>query len=124
MARQISIYPGPSLERGCALNGGGKNRSHRIDQIADRYAEILRRTALPDFTDAEMRLMREAVGEAWLEPAARLRGGLAMIVEDVLEIGEAPGVEGVALMRKLAGLTFVQNVALIERIEAMRAGAD
>lgn len=120
MARNISIYPSPALDAACALNGGGRNRSHRISQIADRYAEIMRRTALPDFTEAEWSLLQDACNGVLHEPAGMIRGGLALGVEDAIALdglADKWSVDGAALLARLRDLAFAQEVRLIEDIE-------
>lgn len=114
-----SIRPAPILEEAVANNGGGTGLSHRLAQIADRYLEMLRRTALPAFSDAEMDALRDSNNGTWHEPAAMIRGALWIGVEDSLPDGLADkwGIDGEALVEKLRALTFAQEVRLVEQIE-------
>ena len=94
--------------------------SHRLDQIADRYMEILRRTRLPEFTEAELQLLRDATSGSFYEPAfqiAHLDHGIADAIE-FDELDRKWEVDGEVLLAKLRALTFVQEVALLEQIEA------
>lgn len=116
--KNVSIYPGPDLEAAIVANGGGRGRSHRINQIADRYAEILRRNQ-PSLSEPEWNLIRDSLNGTLHEPAAMI-GGVWQGVEDSLAdgLGAKWGVDGPELVRKLRGLSFAQEVALVEAIEA------
>lgn len=121
--KQISIYIGPPLEAALAT-GGGRNRSHRINQIADRYLEILRRTSLPEFSEAEWNLLRDALNGVLHEPAANVRG-VWMGVQDAIELDGLDAkwdVDGAALIKKLRDLSYTHEVALAEAIEEWWAG--
>lgn len=120
MARNISIYPSPALDAACALNGGGRNRSHRISQMADRYAEILRRNPAPAISEAEANLIRDALNGTLHEPAAMIRG-LWQGIEDAIQLdglAEKWKVDGAALIERLRGLSYAQEVAMVEAVEA------
>lgn len=119
MARNISIYPGAALDAALASNGGGRGRSHRINQLADRYAEILRRNPPPELSEGEWSLIRDSLNGTLHEPAAMIRG-VWQDVEDGLFDGLAAkwGVDGPALVARLRALDYAQEVALVERIEA------
>lgn len=94
-----------------------------VNQIADRYLEILRRTGLPTLTDAEQSALRDANNDVWQEPASTIRGSLWIGVEDSLPEGLAAkwGIDGPALVEKLRGLTYEQEVKLVEQTEAFWA---
>lgn len=115
-----SFRPSPTVEKALSLNGGGTGLSHRLSQIADRYCEILRRTRLPDFTESETSLLHDACNGVWHEPASTIRGALAQGVEDAIDLDgldEKWSVDGLALIEKLRGLDFIQEVKLVEDIE-------
>lgn len=117
---KISIYAAPELDEALARNGGGRNRSHRINQIADRYAEMLRRTSLPDMSEAEWSLLRDALNGVVHEPAAMI-AHLAHGVADAIRLDGLDrkwGVDGAALVAKLEALDYAQEVRLLEDIEA------
>lgn len=114
-----SIRPAPILEEAIANNGGGNGLSHRLAQIGDRYLELLRRTDLPVLTEAEMSALRDVNNGTWHEPAAMIRGALWLGIEDSLPdgIAEKWGIDGPALVKKLRGLSFAQEIKLVEGIE-------
>lgn len=122
-SRKMSIYAAPSVDEALAHNGGGRNRSHRLAQIADRYTEILRRAGLPDFSGAEWSLMRDAMNSTLNEPAALIRHVAAGIEDAILLDGLAEkwDVSAADLLDRLRGLSFSQRVALVEKIEAWGA---
>lgn len=114
-----SIRPAPILEEAIANNGGGNGLSHRLAQIGDRYLELLRRTDLPALTEAEMNALRDSNNGTWHEPAAAIRGALWLGIDDSLHDGIADKwqIDGQQLVDKLRGLTFAQEVKLLELIE-------
>lgn len=119
MTAPRSIRPAPILAAAGANNGGGRGFSHRLAQIGDRYLEILRRTPLPPISPPEMDAIRDAC-LSWLpEPAAMIRGGIALEVEDALLDGLAAKwhIDGAALLATLRGLSYAQEVRLVEEIE-------
>lgn len=115
-----SFRPAPVVQAAVANNGGGRGMSHRLAQIADRYQEILRRAAPPALSDGEMNALRDACNGTLHEPAALIRGSLWIGIEDSLPDGLAEKwqIDGAALVEKLRGLTYPQEVALVEQIEA------
>ena len=119
MARNISIYPGAALDAALEANGGGRGKSHRLNQIADRYTELLRRNPLPDFSVAEWNLMRDSLNGGLHEPAATIRGVWQGVEDSLLDsLGAKWDVDGPALVARLRDLTYAQEVALVEQIEA------
>lgn len=115
-----SIRLSPVLEDTIGANGGGRGLSHRLSQMADRYAEILRRSPPPALSDAEMNAVRDALNGTLHEPAALIRGSIWMGVEDCLLDGLAEkwAIDGGALVERLKAMTFAQEVALVETVEA------
>jgi hypothetical protein len=121
MSKRVSVY---LSDRTCeTLAGGGM--STRINRMADRYAEMLRRMRIDQrFTAAELDALR-AVARDWAaEPAAALAGGLALELEDAIPdgIGAEFGVDVQELLGKLRGLAFAEEVALAESLEAYWRG--
>lgn len=95
--------------------------SHRLAQIADRYGEILRHAVLPELSNAELDLLRDASNGVLHEPASLIRGALAQGVGDAIALdglAEKWGVDGEALVEKLRGLSLAQEIRLIEDLEA------
>lgn len=124
MADVKSFRPAPVVLQAMDRNGGGRGLSHRLAQIADRYSEMLRRADLPDLSEAEMNALRDAMNGTLAEPAALIRGMPWISIEDSLPDGLAEKwqINGAALVDKLRALTFVQEIALIEAVEAWWAG--
>lgn len=114
-----SIRPAPVLEAAVAHNGGGHGLSHRLAEIGDRYMELLRRTDLPELTEGELNALRDIFNAPRYQPAALIRGALWLGVEDRLSDGLAEKwqIDGAALVETLRGLTFAQEVKLVEQIE-------
>jgi hypothetical protein len=97
----------------------GEISSGRVNQVLDRYAEILRRERSEQlFGEAEWSALRDMLNGVISEPAGMIRGSLAMGWEDSLEdgIAEKWDVDPTAMLAKLRALTFVQEVAVIEAV--------
>ena len=127
MAARTSIYLADETR---AMARPGDSLSGRINQLAGRYAEIIRRdtrNTLKLFTPEEQRAILSACWSWMMEPAATIPGGIAADVEDSSpdEIGLADEAEQDALLAKLAALTTGQQMCLAEWIEGERnkAGA-
>lgn len=115
MARRTTIY---LTDRAEAVLAGGESLSGSINRIADRYYEIIRRSRI-DLSDAELAAVRDALNGWLAEPAATIAGGPALEVADALDDGlaERHGIDGRALLAKLRGLTYAQEVALVDSVE-------
>lgn len=122
MARKAGIHIGPQLEAVIGATGdeSGITTSKRVNVIGDRYAEILRRERVEKlFSDAQWNALRDMLNGTICEPAEVIRGSLNMGWEDSLEdgIAEKWDVDPAAMQQKLAALTYVQEVAIIEAVE-------
>jgi hypothetical protein len=119
MSKTINIYASPALDACLPLNGGGRGRSHRISQIADRYKAILELTPLPKFSDGEWNFLRDVLNGFYPEPASVAIEGIWVEAEDALAGGYAQKweIDGQAFVEKLRGLTFAQKVAVVEQVE-------
>lgn len=98
----------------------GDINSGRVNQVLDRYAEILRRERIEKlFTDAQWNALRDLLNGTLSEPAELIRGSLAMSWEDSIEdgIAEKWDVDPQSMQQKLAALTYVQEVAIVEAVE-------
>ncbi|AXK40358.1 hypothetical protein [Crenobacter cavernae] len=118
----------PMIE--AALSGGADEGSAdvglppaRMQQIYDRYAEMVRREQANlsrVFTDAELQLVAALFKGVTFESAASCRG-LWLVVEAQL-IDQEPDrelqVDALALLEKMKGLSYAQEVALIEGLLA------
>ncbi|KZE35113.1 hypothetical protein [Crenobacter luteus] len=108
-----------------ALGGGAAAEADaglspaRMQQIYDRYAEMVRReqaTLSRIFSDAELKLVAAALHGVGFESAASCRG-LWLVVEAQLIDAEPDrefGVDALALLDKMKGLSYAQEIALIE----------
>lgn len=116
MATKKGIYFADAAERLL-----GEISSGRVNQVLDRYAEILRRERVEQlFAAPEWSALRDMLNGVISEPAGMIRGSLAMGWEDSLEdgIAEKWDVAPAALLTKLQALTFAQEVAVIESVAA------
>ena len=98
----------------------GDINSGRVNQVLDRYAEILRRERVEKmFSDAQWNALRDMLNGTLSEPAELIRGSLAMSWEDSIEdgIAEKWDVDPQSMQQKLAALTYVQEVAIVEAVE-------
>lgn len=115
MATKKGIYFADAAEQ--AL---GDINSGRVNQALDRFAEILRRERIEkQFSDAEWNALRDMLNGTLSEPAELIRGSLAMGWEDSIEdgIAEKWDVDPAAMQAKLAALSYVQEVAVVEAVE-------
>ncbi|UTH73615.1 hypothetical protein [Chromobacterium sp. IIBBL 290-4] len=97
----------------------------RVQQICDRYAEIVRReqAALSRlFSDDELRLIAHVIAGIHFDSAASCRGVWlaveARIIED--ELDQQFQIDGEAMLGKLKGLSYAQEVALIEALSPLQ----
>lgn len=104
-----------------APSGADGFEGGRLDQICDRYAEIVRREQAVLsrlFSDDELRLVAEVIRPLTFDSAASCRG-LWLAVEARLvddEIDRALGVDAARLLQRLKDLSYAQEVALIEAL--------
>lgn len=115
MARRTTIY---LTDRAEAVLSGGESLSGSINRVADRYYEVVRRSRI-DLSPAELNAVRDALSGWLAEPAATISGGPALEVEDALADGlaERHGIDGPVLVAKLRGLTYAQEVSLVDSVE-------
>lgn len=111
---------GPALKAALGPIDDSTTVSARVNQIGDRYAEIMRRVQIEKrFTDAEWNLLRDSLNGVYKQPAsqiARLWHG----IEDSIELdglADKWEVDGDALLAKLRDLQFVDEVAVVECVE-------
>ncbi|WP_434627278.1 hypothetical protein [Chromobacterium sp. CV08] len=96
----------------------------RVQQICDRYAEIVRREQAVLsrlFSDDELRLIAGVIGSVEFDSAASCRGVWlaveARIIED--ELDQHHQVDGEALLARMKTLSYAQEVALIEALSPL-----
>lgn len=118
------VRPTPELMSAVERNGGGRNFSHRLSQVAARYGALLESADLPDFGHEELDVIRDALRARDLQPAREMRGRVWVIVRNgvVDGLAEKWGADGDALVEKLRGLSHVAEVRLVEDVEAFWAG--
>ena len=125
MAQKQSTYLADTT---LAMIRPGDSVSGRINQLFERYAEILKRDTrdtLKLFTPEEQRAMLAACWSWRMEPAAAIPGGIAADVGDSTpdELGLGSEAEQDLLLEKLATLTAGQQMCLAEWIEGERIKA-
>ncbi|QEL55395.1 hypothetical protein [Chromobacterium paludis] len=98
----------------------------RVQQICDRYAEIVRREqAMLSrlFSDGELHLIAAVIAGIQFDSAASCRGLWlaveARMIED--ELDQQHQVNGEALLAKLKNLSYAQEVALIEALSPLQS---
>lgn len=99
----------------------GDVTSKRVAMAIDRYREILRRERVERlFTEAEWNLLRDVCNGTVFEPAQLIAGALVAEVKDATYDGIADkwSVDVPMLLENLEKLSYVQQVAVIEVIEA------
>ncbi len=97
----------------------------RIQEMCDRYAEIIRREqALLSrrFSDNELRLVADVLRSTRFETAESCRGLWLAVESRVLhdELDRQYEVDGEALLERLKTLGYTQEVALIEALSPVR----
>lgn len=98
----------------------------RVQQICDRYAEIVRREQVAlsrQFSDAELQLIAHVLQNVRFEEAASCRG-VWLAVEACMideELDQHFKLDGEALLGKMKALSYAQEVALIEALSPLPA---
>lgn len=100
------------------LDGRSESLSGSINQAIDRYDQILKQTDMPKFTESEINTMLNAISGTLYEPAEMIAGFWQGIQDDLVDdlTGEVDPAD-MALVEKLKTLTYLQEVALLERLE-------
>jgi hypothetical protein len=117
MTKRTSIYLNPPIEE--ALKGAD-SISGRLGQICDRFAEINRRARIQQrFSAAELNALRDCSNGTWFDPAKLIDGAVLANFEDSAPDGLYAkwGIDGPATADKLRGLSYADQVALVEDIE-------
>jgi hypothetical protein len=122
MTKRTSIYLNPPLEE--ALKGTD-SISGRLGQICDRFAETNRRARIrQQFNEAELNAFRDCCNGTIFGPAQLIDGAVLANFEDSAPDGlyEKWEIDAPATIAKLRGLTYPDQVALVEDIEAFWRG--
>ena len=119
MNERINLRGNDLITAAMNNNGGGTGITARITQICDRYAEIMRRS-LPRLSATELEAVQAAMVSRQPTNASAVRGMIWLAVEDALIDGlaEKHEIDGPALVGKLKALTYPEDVALLEVVEA------
>jgi len=99
----------------------GDVTSKRVATAVDRYREILRRERIEqEFGEAEWNLLRDIGNGTLFEPAQLIAGSLAQMAEDSQADGvfDKWDVAPTDMLTKLRCLSYAQEVAVVEAIEA------
>lgn len=122
MSKQFGIYVGEELNEaiGCVGEYSGINISRRINEIGDRYIEIIKRTEIEKkFTEAELNLICDA-NNGHVEFGASMIGEIWQGIDDSMILDETHikwNVDRESFLEKLKGLTFAEEIAVIEYYE-------
>jgi hypothetical protein len=122
MTKRTSIYLNPPLAE--ALKGAD-SISGRLGQICDRFAETNRRARIRQrFSEAELMALRDCCNGTIFGPAQLIDGAVLANFEDSEPDGlyEKWEIDAPATIAKLRGLTYPDQVAMVEDIEAFWRG--
>lgn len=103
-----------------AIGASPTSISGRLATIADRYLEITRRQRVESkFSEAELNAFRDSCNGTLFEPAQLIDGAiLANFVDSEVDgLYEKWDIDGQATAKKLAALSYTEQVALVEAIE-------
>lgn len=125
MGKRTTIYLSPPLA--AALDGiESGSQSRRLSTIADRYDEIIRRSRIGKrFSERQMNALRDCCSGTLFEPPGLIDGAVRANFEDSLLDGLAEKweIDTAETIEILRGLTFSDQVALVEEIESFRSSA-
>lgn len=115
---KISIYAGEPIQQ---VLDGHENRSGRLNTVAERYLDIVRRDC-PALTQAEWCAVCDALASYWMgagDSALSIRMAWAEVVDaDRLDgLGEKWGVDAAALADRMQRMSAGAQVALAEVVE-------
>ena len=97
----------------------------RIQEMCDRYAEIIRREQAMlsrRFSDNELRVVAEVLRSTRFETAESCRGLWLAVESRILhdELDQKHQADGDALLERLKALSYTQEVALIEALSPVQ----
>lgn len=110
MAKKSSVYFGPPLAALTADLKGSESVSGRLNRVAERYLELLKRHGL-DLTEAERLILGNCLSGSFCEPL--MIRHLADEVEDSEFAGQP---EARDLIVKLRGASFSDLLATVEQL--------
>jgi len=114
---KLSIYAGEPIQQ---VLDGHENRSGRLNTVAERYLDVVRRDC-PALTQAEWCAVCDALNGYWMEGAGNL--GVRMAWAEVADadrlngLGAKWGVDAPALAARMQRMSAGEQVALAEVVE-------
>ena len=112
---KFSIYAGPPIQAALAHLQDGASRSGRLNTIAERYLEIVKRST-PALALGEWYALVDNLNGTLLAEVLTVRG-IALNVADEPELADKWGIDHAALVRRLSGMAFPELVAIAEVVE-------
>lgn len=110
MSKKSSVYFGPPLVALTENLRDGDSVSGRVNQVAERYAEIVRRDAIP-LTDGERHVLASVLMGALVEPLL-----IRHLADEVEDSDLADTDDARSLMAKLRPAAFAQLAATVESV--------
>lgn len=110
---RYTIYAGEPLQR--ALAGFEGNRSGRINQICDRYMEIIE-AECPPLTEPEWLALCDLLNGTWLDDQASVRF-LWAEVADSKGTAEKWGIDTDDLAKRVRSMSQAQTTAIVEVVQ-------
>lgn len=114
MGEKLSIYAGEPMA--LALIGHDENRSGRVNQVCDRYLQIVAQDAPRHWTQAQWCAACDALNGVWLRDESGIRYAWAEIA-DADGLAEKWGVDADALAQEMRGMTHGQRTAVVEIVQ-------
>jgi hypothetical protein len=125
---RLQIYAGPPIRAALADIDAGE-RSRRLNMMAARYREILRRS-LPDLARPEWLAICDACNGLWLDTSEDDGVGIATFGAEIADadrlagLGAKWGIDAQALARLIEALPFAAKAAVVEVVERFWRHAD
>lgn len=113
-----SVFLSTEVER--AIDRRGGNQSKVLRNIVERYVKLSEHfSPLPQLTDDEKKLVLEALEGKNLSGAAIMQGVVVKLIEDAMQKGldQKWRINKEAMMRKLYGLNFAAEMAMLDAAE-------
>ena len=113
---RLSVYAGEPIA--LVLTGHDENRSARLNNVADRYLQIVGHDS-PTWTEAQWSAVCDALNGCWLSDEASIRFAWAEVADaDRLNgLGAKWGIDATALAAEIRDMTHGQRVAVVEIVE-------
>jgi hypothetical protein len=117
MPGKMSFYAAEPVDRLLA-DAGEDGKSQRLNRVADRYAEVVRRD-VPELRAGEWMYLVDMLNSTWLEPAAVIHviGDDVEEAEELDGLGAKWGVDPRSLAARVRGMTAGERTAMAEVVE-------